>query len=621
MDLNVFIDVAKGDATSLEKLQQTTKQSKEIQFKPSVAQNAEQPSLAILGCDILIMIFYLIQDSSPKSLKALALVSSEFYHLAERSRYRHLALSLDSDKIDASEQCLYRLKKQNVLSAIRSLDISDPGEGRFTYPLLSTKSKTESSVADRYHGCINSISNLIPKMTGLRYIGWNYFTYGDHPVPELVLQALRSCPKVRLHAKVGGRYQNPLPVGLTREDNLDRLQNNPNLSKLRANITFCAAKDCLESVRPLKQILLSSPNLRSLALDISQPSSGCVVYGRPYKYCGFGFVGDEGLPPLEELSISGYPWGESNVRPGKEAYSWLDQTGHPGKGSEMDHWAQNFDWSRLRRLKTIYLDFALKIMPKLISLKEVDFTESWAKESITHFYRECPAALESIYVRSLQSITLQGILRHGSALRKLHLHTVEDYNGSWDKSAIDTVSLRNILNGCPLIEELFVDVARYGDWPWEVLDVLASFFRLRHLSVCFEIGVRHFDDPVKPYVTFQAAETLYKYLRSRSLKQPSIISRLHIYSGAPPPIGHGLPALWAFWPRQNSTEFICTLSERDDEAGKGVLEVECPRLPKKFNKKQLSYDWHKMMLGREHDQTLKVAYDGPASFVSREEDY
>jgi len=573
-----------------------------IQFSPSLAEDDRQPSLVMLGRDILIIIFDFIQETSPRSLQAIALVSSEFYHLAEHSRYRHLKLNLDPSTIEVCRGRLQHIEKQKLLSVIRFLEVNEPGESDFRYRQRCLKGNSNSENADQYHNCIDSISESIPSMTGLKDTSWNN-KYGAESIPNTVLEALRSRPKVRLHARVRARS--------LQESNLDKLQGNVNLSKLKADISFEGAEDCREATQPLKRILLSSPNIRSLSLAISQPDSGCTIYEAPSEYCGFGFVADELMPPLVELVVSNYPWGYESEAEAEEPFTQgLYQTNYPGKGSEMDYWAENFDWSHLRRLETRFVDFALRIMPKLTSLKEVDFTGSWSHESITRFFQQCPTALEVIRAESLQSITLESVLRHGSVLRKLGLHTVEDWIGKWAEGAVDVVPLRIIRDGCPFIEELFVDIARNGDWPWEILDVLSSFPRLRHLAICFEVGVKNDDDPIKPYVTFTSADTLYTYLRSQSPRQPSILSRLQIYSGAPPPIGYGLPVETEFWPEYNSTEFICTLSERDEEAAKGVFQVVCPKLPKDVQPRNIDHTFKKNIRKRK-DETWKVACEGP----------
>jgi len=577
------------------------KQPKAIQLKSSAARDNMQPSLIKLGRDILIMVFNLLQETSAASLQAVASVSTEFYHLAEHSRHRHLTLNLEPSTIEASLNRLHHLEKQELLAAVRSLDVSDPGEFLFKY--------RECKNIDQHSECIDSISTLIPRMTGLKDVCWNFLPYraGAVSIPITVLEALRFHHRVRLHAMVATSFSLDYTGHYGQEKNFDKLQNNTNLSSLKADIDCPYATDCLKATRRLKRILLSAPNIRSVSLNISRRNPHEIKF----EYYGFGFEGDEKLPPLEELVVSEYPWGdESGVMPSPVSGS-LQQTGYPGKGLEMDYWAENFDWSRLKRLETTYVAFVLRIMPKLTSLKEVNFSGSRSDHAILRFYQQCPAALETIAAESLQSVTLDGLLRYGRSLRKLHLHTCESRDGKWAEKALDAASLRSIRDGCPLIEQLFVDVPRNGDWPWDILDVLASFPRLRHLTLCFELGLHCEDDPVKPYVTFAAADTLYTYLRSRSPKQPSILSHLHIYSGAPPPLKTtGFLAFGAYWPIPNSTEFICTLSERDDEAARGVFHVECPKLPKGVLPSE-----DESLLGDDSDEDEKdawqVAHQGP----------
>jgi len=404
------------------------KQPKAIQLKTSVAQDDMQPSLVKLNRDILIMIFDLLQETSKGSLQAVALVSIDFYHLAEHSRHRHLRLDLGPSTIAASQNRLQHLERQKLLAAVRFLDVKDPGFTTFKHGQQYIADNSSNENINQYTGCLDLIRNLIPAMTGLKDVSWKSSAHGDGNIPNTLLEALRSDSKVRLHAKVGTQTL-PVRHGFTGpESNFHKLQNNTNLSKLEAEIVYKDDTDCLEATKPLKRILLSCPNIRSLSLDISLPQSGCMVYGPPDKYCGFGFVENEKLPPLEELAISAYLWGHEPSGVQDPVYGG-QMIGYPGKGSEMKYWTENFDWSRLRRLKTAYVDFALKIMPMLTALKEVDFSGSGSDDDVVRFYQQCPTALEVIGAESLQSITLDGVLRHGRALRKLQLHTVEDWGG------------------------------------------------------------------------------------------------------------------------------------------------------------------------------------------------
>jgi hypothetical protein len=533
-----------------------------------VSKQYEKPDLT-KSRDVLLITFYLIQSTSLNTLNALALVNRDFYQLATYVRHKSLVLDLAPSNVQAAHDRQRYAEKHKLLQAIQTLHVKDPGEAPYYSfgsdgALNSTLSQCQELVA--------LVDTLLPSMTGLRDLTWHPHPSYTDIAPGSVFLALRSCPKVRLHSMVG--WPPGVPSHKPHKERVVRYRASANLYELHADFTFGRSKYCIEFTQPLKHLLLSSPAIRSLRLDIKQPRGGCVVSAPPTEYCGLGFVGNESLPPLEELVLLNYPWGRESAA--STNHPRPNSIGYPGKGLEMDHWATNFDWSSLKCLTTTYVNFALKIMPRLTSLTEVDFKTHHPKSDIIRFYQECPTALESIGADRLECVTLDGILRHGSALKKLRLHTVE--GSKWAETAMDGVSLRAIRNNCPLIEELFLDVPRHNDWPWDMLDILASFPRLTDLTICFELGLNNNGNPVKPYVTFDSVNTLYRYLRSHAPEgQTCRISRLHVYSGAPPPLGFGYPGPGAFWPGQNSTEFVCTLSERDDEAARDCFDVVCPK--------------------------------------------
>lgn len=316
---------------------------------------------------------------------------------------------------------------------------------------------------------------------------------------------------------------------------------------------------------------------------------------RSAAYYGLGFVEGESLAPLEQLTLLNYPWGVASAV--SSCYLLSHSVEYTGKGLEMDQWADGFDWSRLRRLTTTDTKFATKTMPRLIALEEVDFqtgpyTADSNRENSRRFYRECPTSLEKIAADGFDRVTLAGVLRHGSTLKKLRLHGLE--NDQWAENAMDIVSLRAIREGCPLIEELSLDIPRYNDWPWDILIILASFSRLVHLTIWFEVGLKRDRDAVKPYVTFKTVETIYKFLLSSApLGQQCRVSRFHVYSGAPRQRNRYHCGAQH---REISTEFVCTLSERDDEAARNVFEILCPRLLDEDDTSSKAW---------------KVAHDGP----------
>lgn len=535
-----------------------------------------QSSIVRLDHDILLIVFDLLQSTSPKTLQALALVNWTFHDLTSRARSRVLRIDTGPEELQATHDYLKRLERKDLLSFITTINASD-GSAQ-PYGRVRGSSAPDPFAPDvvNYLNFINYVADLIPRMTGLAVVNWNYSTPRGEHIPDNVLEALRLRPKVRLYARATDLP--PHVVGFDRtvqlgtpNTNLLKLQNNTNLSHLSAKFHYTSGQSCRAGTQPLKQILMTAPCLRSLALDISMPSGGCVMYAMPRTYCGFGFVGGEPFPHLEELVVHSYPWASSY------------QSDYPNEGDEMEFWADKFDWSRLRRLETSYVRLAVKLMPKLTALKEVVFNNSWPEEDIPQFLDECPTALEAIGVKTSKPITLASLHRHGPTLRTLHIHDSETRtNNSWATTAMDDMSLRTIQEFCPNIEDLFLDIPRNKSWPWSALDILADFPHLKNLKICFELGIGHKCNPVKPYVTMSSVRKIFSYLLAQIKKKrpnsPCKLARLHIMSGSSELVqGYLGSTSQTFWPNHNKAEFVAVLSERDDEADNGVFTVTCTR--------------------------------------------
>ncbi|KAI1505959.1 hypothetical protein F5X99DRAFT_427839 [Biscogniauxia marginata] len=576
-------------------------------------------SLMDLGNEILIMIVDLIQDTSPNTIPAVALMNSRFRKLAQYSQHRTVTLQAGGDMDDR----LGFIEKNELLPAVRCVKVM--GNAKDPMTLL----------------CL-----MLPRMTGLRD-----FVIQMNCIPRPVLETLRGIPGVRLHA----RTTRPVPRQPDEDFNMYSLQDNPNLYALDVSIDYTSAESCLRITRPLKRVLLSCPNLRVLKLDIDQPSSGCDIYSTPAEYCGCGFVEGERLPPLEELILTNYPFGHEPARaiatsspsvqtqrdesdPAAEGEEEEEEEeelfdeddlnievnaiGYPLKGWETDFWADTFDWSRLRRLQIGLPEMALRMAPHLTSLQEVEFCRdggAWQEDTTRAFYAQLPAsALSSVSVRALSRIGVSGIARHGASLRRLRIHRDEDRRRSWRDGAVDAASLRAIRDACPGLEELALDAARGGGrWPRELLDVAASFPRLRALTLFFELGVADGEDPVRPYVTFAAAGELFRYLRSRG-RSPALGRALFV-AGCAPGIGFGYPSPEAFWPEYNSSAFECVVAERDDELARGAFTVRCTELGEEHNAVlrrvvETGENPRELLgIGPGHDlpEAFKVAYEGP----------
>ncbi|KAK3707019.1 hypothetical protein LTR37_012351 [Vermiconidia calcicola] len=526
------------------------------------------PCLLDLCTDILVLIVELLETSDARSL---SLVNSSLHKLAKYSCHRHLKLDLSEHGFEDTRKHFEIMDGDELLPAVHSLEIYGPGYGYPTGDFCTTLVEHNERYKNRVprEDRVAFLCRHLPSMTGLRHIQWH-----GRDLPDAALETLRQFPSVTLCVCVKPPRG---PLESKESDLLHRLQDNPNLYRLEVLYTYKSAKDCLAVTQPLKDVLLSCPNIRKLRLDLGMPTGGCIIYAPTTKYCGLGFRNGQRPAALEELDIVRYPFG---VR--MESSSSLGHCYHEGyeeEGMEEDYWAEFFDWSRLRKLKSPSAKFALTLMPKLTALKEIAFYSGWDKDNAVQFYFGVPAALEAISVESIKSVTVLGVLRHGPSLRSLRIHQSENRCLEWHKDAIDNNCLRRIQNGCPNIEELALDLNRYKSWPYTSLDVLASFPRLHTLTIWFELGIHDRNKPIEPYVTFSAVGMLFKYLHARNSKVKTLI----VHSGSPPGPSFGLPSPEAFWPRYNSSVFECKLSDRDDQAAQGMFKTTCYGLSKQGN--------------------------------------
>ncbi|KAI0842787.1 hypothetical protein F5Y06DRAFT_256088 [Hypoxylon sp. FL0890] len=503
---------------------------------------SSRPSLTCLGDDIVAIIADLLQHTSPSSISSLALVCSNYYRIARYAQHRHLVLDNTRDT-----QKLENVMKSGTPGAIRHLEVR----------------------GNASNGVISRLCKVIPKMTGLKDVTWS-----ATGIPGEVLQLLRKRPSIRLHT-VAYHDHGPYGSGI-----LEGLQANNNLVSISVDFNYHSAEECQRWTRPLKKVLLSCPNLRNLTLDSSRRRNGCgcVLYSSPSEYCGFGFSTEERLPALEELHVREYTFGVPALESPYPNFHLPWSQGYPLKVDERDYWADNFDWSRLTCLTTCDTRFALKIMPYLTSLKEFACINNWGP--MKTFYEQVPSSLESINVPHIATIGLQNLLRHRRTLKKLTIHQ-EGYTSTWRERAIDAKTLITIRDNCPHIEELSLNISRDGEWPYEMLDILAGFGSLRVLKIWFELG--NASNPVQPYVNFSAVGSLFKYLHEHATGRRHRLTKLEIASGWSPALGHGLPGGGAFWPACNSSNFVCILSDRDGEAEKGIFSVRCTTLSQEQN--------------------------------------
>jgi hypothetical protein len=532
-----------------------------------------------LSDEIIMLVIEHLQDISSESVVTLASVSSFLYGKARYVQYRRVTISLELSRTKNEIAFLKYLSSNGLLPAIRTLQFIEP---------------TDTEV--KGYGFPTPLYGLIDQMAGLRDIHLDAFWY---PVPASVLEYLKQLPRVRLHISVTTYHVRTAAV-VARV--LTCLTGSPNLYSLRVDAQYVPAKECLETMRPLKRLLLSCPNLRKLSLDIYRQREGCLRFEPCAEYCGLGLVGDERLPPLQELVLLEYPWG----RDGSSGFPW-GVRGYPGKKGEVeeDYWAEHGDWSRLRRLVEPKGSLAHRIAHQLTALDEVELCSGYRfptiykhdERAMIHFLETVPSMLESITVPNFASLKPAPIIRHGSRLRSLELVCPvpgcpgrPDYQ--WTEG-IATCSSRGDLielrDGLPRLEHLAIHIAADGsDWPYSMLDILAGFPRLRSAKLYIALAVpqSEVDAPAPPHVTTASAESLLRYMREHSNAEPPSLQRLHLCSDHGSDVDGGRGGGSGGWVvSANATEIVCEVTHDNDREGRTGVTVACPKLSEALNEK------------------------------------
>jgi hypothetical protein len=213
-------------------------------------------------------------------------------------------------------------------------------------------------------------------MPGLRHLHWN-----GSALPGPVLEHLRKSRRTHLHLSLQadlGKIKQQARLQLHRLPTaLKGVRSHISSLRIKLDYPCWAQLECrLLTQQPLKQLLLRSTRLRTLALDIDFqcPGDGDGIRCREYDYCGFGLSHGEALAPLEELEVVNYPWGRQLLS-GWPA-GWISWLGYPDPTcTEIEYWARNCDWSRLRclRLHDDSIPLAAELAPQLTVLEDIEF--------------------------------------------------------------------------------------------------------------------------------------------------------------------------------------------------------------------------------------------------------
>lgn len=541
--------MAPNPKTVIRRLFRRGKRSAPIPLRPLSPHDPSKPSLATLNGDVLGLVVESLHDVDPRSLNALALVCSALYHKARYVQLRDFSVDMNKDSRAGT---LAFLSQSDLLPGVRTLRVQ---LSRFLHEHINKPNLFPGD--DDRRGRLkllmshwDQLGRLIPLMSGLRHLHWTGLA-----LPEPVLDHLRNKPQIQLHLdiKIDPHVisDENRPHSLLKQLAGD-LPSIPGFSELRFTLIHSGAAMCCPLMADfLKPVLVSCRQIRTLALDMSFPRSGCVSLGPDVDYHGLGLANGEALPPLEDLEILSYPWGQQPTR----GFNWR---GYPEPvGNELHYWAQHMDWSRLRRLHlddTHYDSFSIHLAAligsQLTALEEVSLSSPFnhIDNSIPGFFAALPGTLTSITLPDLARslISPATLIVHAATLRTLAL----------TDAPIPNADLAALRDGLPSLTSLTLVAAREaGAWPHDTLAIVAGFRSLEELTLWFDVGPSK--EPLTPYLTVSATAEMFAYLRGRGARR---LRRLWAHSGLKERPITGLR--WRFdndWEDYNRMGFVCEM--------------------------------------------------------------
>ncbi|KAF4468220.1 hypothetical protein FALBO_4896 [Fusarium albosuccineum] len=541
-----------------------------MKMREPVPLDVARPCVAQLPDLVVRRILSFLHDLSPSDMPTVACLSSYLYQQARYIQHQDIHVHLDNSKHVLDR--LHLIRRLDQLAAVRTLRVSS----------------RKYSDDQRETNVLAHIAEILPEMTGLRHLHWHVAwaspaSPADHrgltavPIPAPILAALPA--GLHLHTAV---LCNPTSEShVQARAFLQRLAGNQSLCTLSINITFIEERDCAETMRALKNVLLSCPITSIPDMDVWYSRTGCEGYGPKFgteaPYPGLGFTDGDRLPVLEELGLRDYPWGIEGAK---------HCQGYVGKGHEWDRWANMFDWSRLMRLNNLSPSLASAIAPKLTRLKEIVVDNGGYFDPDFLDNVNSPLELLSLSGWNQVNSSPEKIAQFGATLRHLKVH---EQDRAWTVKTPALITAPDLVNlGKSLIslEHVALDISRIQDteaWPYEAFDAIAAFPQLCTVELWFPMDR---DPPaMAPSLTISSARHLFHYIRKRN----GNIQRLTLHSDAPLP---PTPMLFGnvveefrqpepSWARYNNVSFVCEKNYRGEgskEDEGGYLSVSCPNL-------------------------------------------
>lgn len=199
----------------------------------------------------------------------------------------------------------------------------------------------------------------------------------------------------------------------------------------------------------VQRLFFASQNLRSFSIQVYGNFGGCII-SRPQfpQIHNFQLTGSETFPPLENLSLDGYRFGQD----------------------EWPHWREKFHWPGLRSLSLgpQNCEQSLSLLNGQIFNLKVLKIEKYADEGYGDILPELDTFLKSF--GTLESLTVKGysISMDSTAwhpnLKHFCMHTIESpYQGDLRRT-LGPMELYDLDINCPNLENLELDINRDGEW-------------------------------------------------------------------------------------------------------------------------------------------------------------
>jgi hypothetical protein len=240
--------------------------------------NPTAPSIVALPPETILQIIEILHDESPQSFRRFGATCSYFYNMVEDMQQSTTSVALNGEGLD----CLRKMQEDGAFGSIRKLAVS-------SFPNPNEHDALDLSV----------LADAISKMSNLRQL-----TLRLGVLPDGVLDAVMQRPDIELSVDLS-TFRTPTADLVKALESLLETRC-PNLVAIGVDIIYhCLPEDparpeqpnrapsCTGITRPMKQILLTCPNVRRLSLNIRLASGGGDPPEAPGEYVGFGFAGGQ----------------------------------------------------------------------------------------------------------------------------------------------------------------------------------------------------------------------------------------------------------------------------------------------------------------------------------------